>query len=111
MSDERAAPVQNDPDSGIWPNRVTVWVCPVCGARVTGTYNVNEGLKKCSKETHKAMAQGRQYEIVPTALPELIASVEEVAITSLRYCEEKYDHDDQARLNVEAAVREAKRAL
>lgn len=34
----------------------------------------------------------------------LVQAIEEVAIPSLRYCEEKYDHDDQARLNLEAAV-------
>lgn len=28
----------------------------------------------------------------------------EVAIPSLRYCEQKYDHDDQAQLNLEAAL-------
>lgn len=29
----------------------------------------------------------------------------EVAIPSLRYCEQKYDHDNQARLNLEAALK------
>lgn len=36
----------------------------------------------------------------------LIDAIRDVAIRSLRYCEEKYDHDDQARLNLEALLEE-----
>lgn len=35
---------------------------------------------------------------------DLIRSIQEVAIPSLRWCEERYGHDDQARLNMEAAI-------
>lgn len=35
---------------------------------------------------------------------DLTEAIREVAIPSLRYCEEKYGHDDQARLNLEAAI-------
>ena len=41
----------------------------------------------------------------------LATSMEEVAIYSLRYCEEKYGHDAQARLNCEAALKQAKVVL
>lgn len=34
----------------------------------------------------------------------LEASMREVAIPSLKYCEDKYGHDDQARLNLEACL-------
>lgn len=34
----------------------------------------------------------------------LVAALCEVAIPSLRYCEEKYGYDDQARLNLEAVL-------
>lgn len=37
-------------------------------------------------------------------VPGLVKSLREVAIHSLRYCEEKYGHDDQARLNLEATL-------
>jgi hypothetical protein len=37
---------------------------------------------------------------------DLAEVIREVAIPSLRYCEEKYGHDDQARLNLEAAIGE-----
>lgn len=35
---------------------------------------------------------------------DLVGSIRDVAIPSLAYCEEKYGHDDQARLNLEAAI-------
>lgn len=38
---------------------------------------------------------------------DLAGPIREVAIPSLRYCEEKYGHDDQARLNLEAALLQA----
>lgn len=34
-------------------------------------------------------------------------AIAEIAIPSLRHCEEKYGHDDQARLNLEAVIGEA----
>lgn len=41
----------------------------------------------------------------------LLTALTEVAIPSLLYCERKYDHDDQARLNLEAAVEEFRRRI
>lgn len=35
-----------------------------------------------------------------------INAIQEVAIPSLLFCEERYGHDDQARLNLEAAIRQ-----
>jgi uncharacterized protein YbaR (Trm112 family) len=36
-----------------------------------------------------------------------VRAIQEIAVPSLKYCEEQYGHDDQARLNLEAAIREA----
>lgn len=38
------------------------------------------------------------------AAADLRALITEIAIPSLHYCEEKYGHDDQARLNLEAGI-------
>lgn len=38
------------------------------------------------------------------AAPDLLAALKDVAIPSLKYCEEKYGHDNMARLNLEAAI-------
>lgn len=38
------------------------------------------------------------------AAEEMRALLTEIAIPSLQYCEEKYGHDDQARLNLEAGI-------
>jgi hypothetical protein len=35
-----------------------------------------------------------------------VLAIQEIAIPSLKHCEEKYGHDDQARVNLEAAIKE-----
>lgn len=35
-----------------------------------------------------------------------VGAIREIAVPSLKYCEEKYGHDNQARLNLEASIRE-----
>jgi hypothetical protein len=44
------------------------------------------------------------------AYPRLVEALRDVAIVSLRYCEKKYGHDDQARLNLEALLKELEAA-
>lgn len=52
----------------IWPKRIEVWRCPVCGRDLTGrTYNVDASRKKCSKLWHKDTAKMREYRLVEGA--------------------------------------------
>lgn len=60
------------------------------------------------REAHEAeLAEGAEEALAR----QLVSVIEGVAIPSLRYCEEKHGYDDQARLNVEAAVGKVKKAL
>ncbi len=53
----------------------------------------------------------REFEaFVKTAIEEakkpLIEAIKQIAIPSLKYCEDKYGHDNMARLNLEAALKQ-----
>lgn len=45
-----------------------------------------------------------EIERLKARIERLEGSLREVAIPSLKYCEDKYGHDDQARLNLEACL-------
>lgn len=51
------------------------------------------------------------YQQLSSALDEAIDSIQEVAIHTLMYCEATYELDEQARVNLEATVRELKGVL
>lgn len=43
------------------PVAVTLHFCPHCGRRVTGSYNIDESRKKCSKLWHKSSPRAVRY--------------------------------------------------
>lgn len=49
------------PQQSIGPERITLHFCPACGMTVSGSYGLEAGRKKCSKQWHKAAARPVQY--------------------------------------------------
>lgn len=70
------------------------------------------GSRQTKQHIHTCMFCGQsgtelsnnQHQSLMAERERLLEAIKEVAIRSLRYCEQKYDHDDQARLNLEALV-------
>jgi hypothetical protein len=112
-------------DNGPGQRRWTIFVCEDC-RRPGWAFETNE---PCNPAEHRHRgAHGGAVEVMPvaeheeklgeverqrdeaeTAVANLKGSIEEVAVTSLRYCEERYGHDDQARLNLEAGLQMVER--
>lgn len=76
-----------------WPDEIIKWAKGL----MRGEQRVGVQLVRETIEQHQSLVAERER---------LIDAIRDVAIRSLRYCEEKYDHDDQARLNLEALLEE-----
>lgn len=76
-----------------------------------------EQMREMPRETVEALARGFCVHSVHykgcgpceahVEIMELRSALVDIAIPSLKYCEKKYGHDDQARLNLVAAVNDS----
>lgn len=75
------------------------WIDEVRTRQADGYEDASNG------DTHTAFLEAlKDVRHLLAEVDRLKAVLREVAIPSLRYCEQKFDYDDQARLNCEAAL-------
>jgi hypothetical protein len=84
--------------------RHSIAYCPCGNVSVDGlNFQRVEGAGIPTLQCARCGATSTEFEYLNRSEVEpLIEAVRDVAISSLRYCELKYGHDDQARLNLEA---------
>lgn len=47
--------------TNLFPETIVQWRCPSCGKRVMGSYDLDEGRKKCTKRIHRAAPVRQTY--------------------------------------------------